>query len=152
MAAKVGGGGGGRYDLGQNSDINVTPFVDIMLVLLIVFMVSIPAATLAIKVDLPPATVTNTHPKPPTFITMYKTGQIAIHNGEHGTDTFVTLDQLAGGLVANLGADAQTQSILIRADRQVRYGAFMAVVNQLQADGFFKVSLITEGNGGQSST
>lgn len=45
MGAKVGGGGGGRFDLGQNSEINVTPFVDVMLVLLIIFMVAIPAAT-----------------------------------------------------------------------------------------------------------
>ncbi|HEY5676403.1 MAG TPA: biopolymer transporter ExbD, partial [Myxococcales bacterium] len=55
MAAKLGGGGGGRFDLGQNSDINVTPFVDVMLVLLIIFMVAIPAATVSIKLDLPPA-------------------------------------------------------------------------------------------------
>ena len=148
MAAKVSGGKKSRYDLGQNSDINVTPFVDVMLVLLIVFMVAIPVATLAIKVDLPPATVTPTHPKPPTFISVFKTGQIVIHNGEHGTDQSIMLDQLANGLLSNLGADARDQSILIRGDRQVRYGDFMAVVNQLQADGFLKVSLITEGNGG----
>src|ERR1700743_1854644 len=55
MGAKLGGGGSGRFDLGQNSDINVTPFVDVMLVLLIIFMVSIPAATVSIKLDLPPA-------------------------------------------------------------------------------------------------
>src|ERR1700712_5216508 len=55
MGAKLGGGGGGKFDLGQNSDINVTPFVDVMLVLLIIFMVAIPAATVSIKLDLPPA-------------------------------------------------------------------------------------------------
>src|ERR1700704_1035228 len=55
MGAKLGGGGGGKFDLGQNSDINVTPFVDVMLVLLIIFMVSIPPATISIKLDLPPA-------------------------------------------------------------------------------------------------
>jgi biopolymer transport protein ExbD len=55
MGAKLGGQGGGRFDLGQNSDINVTPFVDVMLVLLIIFMVAIPAATVSIKLDLPPA-------------------------------------------------------------------------------------------------
>ena len=61
MGAKLGGGGGGRFNLGQNSDINVTPFVDVMLVLLIIFMVAIPAATVSIKLDLPPAI-----PPPPT--------------------------------------------------------------------------------------
>src|SRR3954467_15819218 len=55
MAAKVGGKGGGKFDLGQNAHMNVTPFVDVMLVLLIIFMVSIPAATVSIKLDLPPA-------------------------------------------------------------------------------------------------
>src|SRR5258705_5971165 len=55
MGAKLGGQGGGRFDLGQNSDINVTPFLDVMLVLLIIFIVAIPAATESIKLDLPPA-------------------------------------------------------------------------------------------------
>ncbi|MFX4910591.1 biopolymer transporter ExbD, partial [Acinetobacter baumannii] len=55
MAAQLSGpSGGSRFDLGQNSDINVTPFVDVMLVLLIVMMVSAPLATVSIKVDLPP--------------------------------------------------------------------------------------------------
>jgi biopolymer transport protein ExbD len=49
MGAKLGGGGGGKFELGQNSDINVTPFVDVMLVLLIIFMVAIPAATVSIS-------------------------------------------------------------------------------------------------------
>ena len=56
MAAKLGGKRGSKYALGQNADINVTPFVDVMLVLLIIFMVSAPLATVAIKIDLPPAT------------------------------------------------------------------------------------------------
>lgn len=145
MAAKVSGGPKSRYDLGQNSDINVTPFVDIMLVLLIVFMVAIPVATLAVKVDLPPAVNSPNKPKPPTFISVLDGGVITIHNGERGTDQRITLDQLANGLISNIGAGARDQSILIRANRSVRYGDFMAVVNQLQADGFYKVSLITEG-------
>jgi biopolymer transport protein ExbD len=55
MAAKLSGGGGDRYSLGQNSEINVTPFVDILLVLLIIFMVAVPMAVTSIKIDLPPA-------------------------------------------------------------------------------------------------
>ena len=147
MAAKVAGGPKSRYDLGQNSDINVTPFVDIMLVLLIVFMVAIPVATLAIKVDLPPATPPppGVHPKPPTFISLLDGGQMIIVNPDRGQQQ-TSLGQLANGLLTNLGPDARNQSILIRANRTVRYGDFMAVVNELQADGFYKVSLITEGN------
>ncbi len=52
MAAKLAGSGGGKYSLGQNSEINVTPFVDVLLVLLIIFMVAVPMATVSIKVDL----------------------------------------------------------------------------------------------------
>jgi biopolymer transport protein ExbD len=145
MAVKLGGGGGSRYDIGQNADINVTPFVDIMLVLLIVMMVAVPVATLAIKVDLPPAQINQTKPKPPTFISVYATGQIMVSNPDRGVQQ-ITLDQLASTLILNLGPAAKDQSILIRADRAARYSDFMAVVNQLSTDGFYKVSLITEGN------
>ena len=67
MAAKVSGGGKGKFTLGQNADINVTPFVDVMLVLLIIFMVTAPLATVSIKLDLPPAKAPppDAHQKPP---------------------------------------------------------------------------------------
>jgi biopolymer transport protein ExbD len=55
MAAKVAGESKGKFDLGQNSDMNVTPFVDVMLVLLIIFMVVAPLATVSFRIDLPPA-------------------------------------------------------------------------------------------------
>ena len=150
MAAKVGGGKSGKYDLGQNSDINVTPFVDVMLVLLIVMMVAVPVATLAIKVDLPPATPSATKPKPPTFINIRSGGFFSIVNPDRGT-TNTSLPRLATDLVTNLGPDASQQSILIRADRDVKYEVFMSVVNQLQSDGYYKVSLITEGRPGEPS-
>ena len=75
MAVKL-AGKGKRFDLGQNSDINVTPFVDVMLVLLIIFMVTAPLATVSIKIDLPPAKAPppNQHDKPPTYISISKTG------------------------------------------------------------------------------
>ena len=148
MAGKLAGGGkGSRYELGQNADINVTPFVDIMLVLLIVMMVAVPVATLAIKVDLPPATPSKEKPKPPTYISLYSNGGMKIENPDRGSQV-TGLDRLAADLVTNLGPGAPTQSILIRANRDVRYGDFMAVVNQLQAEGLYNVALITEGNGG----
>ena len=150
MAAKIGGGKSGKYDLGQNSEINVTPFVDVMLVLLIVMMVAVPVATLAIKVDLPPATPSATKPKPPTFINIRSGGFFSIVNPDRGT-TNTSLPRLATDLVTNLGPDASQQSILIRADRDVKYEVFMSVVNQLQSDGFYKVSLITEGRPGEPS-
>jgi len=139
MAAKVSGGGKGKYNLGQNSDMNVTPFVDVMLVLLIIFMVSAPLATLAIKVDLPPPVATDKPPPDPTFISILKTGQLQISGRPTSLET---LDQ---DLSAKLRvAQPKNETILIRADRDVRYGDFMAVVNRLQYDGYYKVALISE--------
>jgi biopolymer transport protein ExbD len=138
MAAKV-SGGKGKYNLGQNSDINVTPFVDVMLVLLIIFMVSAPLATLAIKVDLPPAQATDNPPPDPTFISILKTGQLQI------SGRATTLETLGNDLAIKLGVAApKEETILIRADRDVRYGDFMSVVNRLQYDGYYKVALISE--------
>ena len=139
MAAKVGGGRKGKYDLGQNADINVTPFVDVMLVLLIIFMVSAPLATLAIKVDLPPAQEDDNPTKDPTFISIARGGTLSIS----GVPT--SLPYLAGDLTRKFAvADPRNEAVLIRADMDVRYADFMAVVNQLQTDGFYKVALISE--------
>ncbi len=144
MAAQLSGGGGGRFDLRQNSDINVTPFVDVMLVLLIVMMVSAPLATKSIKVDLPPAQPPKaSDPKTkPTFISIQKDGQIYL-TGEAPRKT--SLDTLGADLQSVLRVpDARTQAILIRADRDVEYDKFMNVVNQLETDGFYKIALIVE--------
>jgi biopolymer transport protein ExbD len=141
MAAKIGGPGGRKPQLRQNAEINVTPFVDIMLVLLIVMMVAVPAATMAIKVDLPPIPV-SANGQPPTFVSLQQEGRMLIMHA--GGQQPTSLARLSADLAADLGPDARSKSILVRADRSVRYGDFMAVVDQLQSDGYFKVSLITE--------
>lgn len=145
MGAKLGGGGGGRFDLGQNSDINVTPFVDVMLVLLIIFMVAIPAATVSIKLDLPPAIPPppGTKVKEPTLINIQQGGAIFIG------DKASSLDTLIPDLSARLTQDDPAtpppqQRVYIRADKSVRYGDFMAVMNTLQGNGFYQVALINE--------
>jgi biopolymer transport protein ExbD len=145
MGAKLGGGGGGRFDLGQNSDINVTPFVDVMLVLLIIFMVAIPAATTSIKLDLPPAIPPppGTKVKEPVLVNVQQGGGIYI--GETPT----SIDTLPADLSRKLAADDPTlpptqQRVYIRADKTVRYGDFMAVMNTLQGNGFYQVALINE--------
>jgi len=145
MAAKVGGKGGGKFDLGQNSDMNVTPFVDVMLVLLIIFMVSIPAATVSIKLDLPPAIPPppGTKVKEPILINIQRGGVVFI--GEAPTN----LDSLTRDLSTALTRDDPTlppteQRVYIRADRDVIYGDFMAVMNTLQGNGFYQVALINE--------
>ena len=145
MGAKVGGGGGSKFDLGQNADMNVTPFVDVMLVLLIIFMVSIPAATVSIKLDLPPAIPPppGTKVKEPILINLQRGRLVFI--GEQATN----LDRLTGDLSAVLAKEDPTippteQRVYIRADRDVLYGDFMAVMNNLQGNGFYQVALINE--------
>jgi len=147
MGAKVGGGGGGKYDLGQNSDINVTPFVDVMLVLLIIFMVAAPLATVSIKVDLPPATPPPEDapkPKDPVYISIRANGMLNL-SGRQDTD----LSRLIGDLSAQLtefnpNIAPPEQTTLIRADREVLYNDFMEVVNLLQQNGYYKIGLISE--------
>jgi biopolymer transport protein ExbD len=145
MGASLGGGGGGRFDLNQNSDINVTPFVDVMLVLLIIFMVSIPAATVSIKLDLPPAIPPppGTKVKEPILINLQPGGGVFI--GEKAT----SLTTLPADLSRTLAADDPTlpptqQRVYIRADKLVRYGDFMRVMDTLQGNGFYQVALINE--------
>ena len=88
MGAKVGGGGGGRFSLGQNADINVTPFVDVLLVLLIIFMLAIPLATVSIKLDLPPPDQNSPPPKgPPAYVNVQPYGKILIGTREVTLDT-----------------------------------------------------------------
>jgi biopolymer transport protein ExbD len=146
MAAKLAGGGKGKYELGQNADINVTPFVDVMLVLLIIFMVAAPPPTNAIKIDLPPAQAPkDANDKKPTFLSIRRGGEVYVI-AQDATQK-VELPNLAGMLAYKLGANPTDQTVLVRADRDVRYREFMAVVNQLQKDGFYKVGLISENLG-----
>ncbi len=150
MAAKLSGGSGGKFDLGQNSDMNVTPFVDVMLVLLIIFMVVAPIATVSIRLDLPPATPPKdpTHDKPPTFISIQDSGQIYVSFGLNQIKPS-SMDRLGADLAASLAKPNPTdERIFIRADRHVKYRQFMDVINQLQQDGYFKIGLIAEDLGG----
>ena len=143
MAVKLGGKKGEKYQLGQNADINVTPFVDVMLVLLIIFMVSIPMATVAIKIDLPPAINTPDNNVKPTYLSIQQDGHvILVDKGVDGSTSLATLD--ADIQRALQKANPKGETILIRADRLVKYKDFMAVVNQLQTDGYYKVALINE--------
>jgi biopolymer transport protein ExbD len=149
MAAKLAGGGKKGYELGQNADINVTPFVDVMLVLLIIFMVAAPLATTAIKIDLPPAQAPKNpqDQKKPTFISITRGGTIyVIPDSSVGPTQKVALAQLTSIMGPLLTGDGPTKerTVLIRADRDVRYKEFMAVVNQLQSEGFYHVGLISE--------
>lgn len=141
MGAKLGGGGGSKYNVEQNSDINVTPFVDVMLVLLIIFMVTIPKATVAIKLDLPPAKAPPTQEKhkDPVFVSVM--GPEDIYVGPKK----VTLDQLPGEVAAQLNSpDPRNERVLVRGYKDIEYGDFVKVLNTLQQNGYLKVGLINE--------
>ena len=145
MAAKLAGSGGGRYDIEANHEINVTPFVDVMLVLLIIFMVAAPLATVSVKVDLPPAVARPTpNPPKPIYISIQKNGDL--HIGDFPTD----LDSMGDDLHKQIGTrDPSKERIYIRADKETIYGDFMGVMNKLQDNGFYSVALIgTDQRGG----
>ena len=141
MGAKLGGPGGGKKTIDQNADINVTPFVDVMLVLLIIFMVAAPMATVSIRLDLPPATPPQPGqpPEEPTFVSLQQSGALYIGQQETG------LVSLAGDLTRVIGGSNPTEErVFVRADGDVRYLDFMAVMNALQDGGFYKVALVGE--------
>ncbi len=148
MAAKLAGGKKGKFDLGQNADINVTPFVDVMLVLLIIFMVTAPLATVSLKIDIPPAKAPTKPTKPPTIIDIAQDGTLAVSFATGPTTTEnhpATLDNLNTMLAQSLGVPNPTeQLVFIHADQKLRYGIFMSVVNRLQLDGYFHIGIISE--------
>ena len=142
MGAKLSGPAGqGGKTVEQNSDINVTPFVDIMLVLLIIFMVAAPLATVSIRLDLPPATppAPDQEQEEPVYITIQEGGDLFI------ADQQTSLATLPADVCAALGGGAcQEERVFVRAQAEVRYEQFMEVMNTLQENGFLKVGLLNE--------
>ena len=140
MAAKLSGGGGGKYAIEQNSEINVTPFVDIMLVLLIIFMVAAPLATVSVEVTLPVA-VAKPAPNPPKpfFVSIQVNSRVYIGDNE------VDIDSVGSELLGLIGNKTPSdERIFIRSDKTTRYGDFMQVMNSLQDSGFYSVALVGE--------
>ena len=139
MGAKVGGDENkSSKNYTENSEINVVPFVDIMLVLLIIFMVAAPLATVNVQVDLPPSNADPTpNSKDPVFISVQKTGQIYLGDNE------TTLEGLGDAVMTRTLGDRENR-IMVRADRDSIYGNVMRVMNVLQDFGFYKVALVAE--------
>ncbi|HGJ5882352.1 TonB system transport protein ExbD [Arsenophonus sp. ENCA] len=123
-------------DNGEMHEINVTPFIDVMLVLLIIFMVAAPLATVDIKVDLP-ASAAKPQPRPekPLFLTVKANGQMYV--GEQN----VSQEQLASALDLITGTNKET-TIFFQADKTVDYEKIMDVMNLLRKSGYLKVGLV----------
>ena len=122
----------------QMSEINVTPFVDVMLVLLIVFMVTAPLLTVGIKVDLPKVKATAlTDIKDPIEITVKLDGEVYI--GESKVEVEKVIPRL------NAITEQNTEArIYIRGDRVVAYGRIMEIMSIINSAGYIKVALITQ--------
>ncbi len=142
MGAKLGARSTSGFRRGESDDldvtheINVTPFIDVMLVLLIIFMVAAPLATVDIGVELP-ATAAEPAPRPdkPTFVTVKPDLTVAVGEDTMGRDGLVTaLDAATKG--------RKDERIYLRADKAVSYGDLMEVMNALRNAGYLKVALV----------
>jgi biopolymer transport protein ExbD len=135
----VGFGGrlrGGDDDLAEVHEINVTPFIDVMLVLLIIFMVAAPLATVDLGVDLP-ASAVEPQPRPdkPVFVTVKPDLSVAVGEDVIARDTLTaTLDSVTKG--------QKDERIFLRADKAVSYGDLMEVMNLLRNAGYLKIALV----------
>ncbi len=144
MGAKLGGGGGrrgGRRRGGMMAEINVTPMVDVMLVLLIIFMVAAPLLTAGVSLDLPKAKAKaiSQQDNAPLEVSVDGKGNIFIG------DTKVSEDQLGAKLRAIAGETPVAEKrIYVRADQKIGYGRVMSVMAAINTAGFVKIALVTD--------
>jgi len=126
---------------GVNAEINVTPLVDVMLVLLIIFMISAPLLTVGVPIDLPQSQAKSLdQEREPLTLSVNDKGQVFLQNTE------IKLDELVEKLKA-VAKQGPEERIYVRGDKKVDYGTVMKVMGRLQAAGYRKVALVTEVEG-----
>ncbi|KQW21178.1 protein TolR [Afipia sp. Root123D2] len=143
MSMGSGGGGGGRRRHQRAkvmAEINVTPMVDVMLVLLIIFMVSAPLLTVGVPLDLPQTAAKSLdQDKEPLTLSVQLSGKVFLNNTE------IPLDEVVPKLKAITEArGGMDERIFVRGDTKVDYGTVMRVMGRLSAAGFKRVALVTE--------
>ena len=123
-------------DLVETHEINVTPFIDVILVLLIIFMVAAPLSTVDVNVDLPASSATPVpRPDKPIFVTLKQDDTLALG------DDAIGKDGLGAALRQATGGDTDRR-IFVRADKAVNYGNVMDLMNTLRDAGFLKIGLV----------
>ncbi|MEM8555964.1 MAG: protein TolR [Pseudomonadota bacterium] len=131
-----------RAALSQMSEINVTPFVDVMLVLLIIFMVAAPLLTTGVPVRLPEtaAEALPSTDETPLTVTVGAEGELSIQNEPVPADNFIPR-------LAAMAEERRDRQIFLRADQGIAYGRVMEVMGALNAAGFTRIGLVTEPGG-----
>ncbi|HEY0034829.1 MAG TPA: biopolymer transporter ExbD [Devosia sp.] len=142
MGVSAGGGGGGRRRRGRKkavmSEINITPMVDVMLVLLIIFMVAAPMMTAGVPIDLPTSSAA-AMPNQADPITVGVTPEGAVFIDETPVSEADLVAQLT-----SMGVNGAEDRIFLRGDTSANYGAVMRVMGLLSAGGYSKIGLITQ--------
>jgi biopolymer transport protein ExbD len=134
----------GGDDLAEVHEINVTPFIDVILVLLIIFMIAAPLATVDVSVDLPSSNAPQQQrPDKPIFLTLKPDLSLML-----GNEQSVARDTLGASLDRASNGDKE-QRLFLRADKTVPYGELMTLMNELRGAGYLKIALVgmDTGNG-----